>query len=103
GPGTARNGQTMSESTPNSVDPRVNRARQGTSMAKVVRRNLGLLGVGLTAFAAAYATTRLGKGPPHPPGMVWVPGGEFTMGTDADLGWPEEKPAHRVRIDGFWM
>ena len=35
--------------------------------------------------------------------MVWIPGGEFTMGTDADLGWPDEKPAHRVRVDGFWM
>src|SRR5207237_5770233 len=38
-----------------------------------------------------------------PPGMVWIPGGEFTMGTDANSGWPEEKPAHRVRVDGFWM
>jgi formylglycine-generating enzyme required for sulfatase activity len=38
-----------------------------------------------------------------PPSMVWIPGGEFTMGTDAAPGWPEEKPAHRVRLDGFWM
>src|SRR5262245_39561567 len=37
------------------------------------------------------------------PGMVWIPGGEFTMGTDSDLGWLDEKPAHRVRVDGFWM
>jgi formylglycine-generating enzyme required for sulfatase activity len=35
--------------------------------------------------------------------MVWIPGGEFTMGTDSDLGKPDEKPAHRVRVDGFWM
>jgi formylglycine-generating enzyme required for sulfatase activity len=35
--------------------------------------------------------------------MVWIPGGEFTMGTDLDLGWVDEKPAHRVRVDGFWM
>jgi formylglycine-generating enzyme required for sulfatase activity len=35
--------------------------------------------------------------------MVWIPGGEFTMGTDSDLGWPDEKPAHRVRVNGFWM
>jgi sulfatase modifying factor 1 len=40
---------------------------------------------------------------PAPPGMVWVPGGEFTMGTDSDLGWPDEKPAHRVRVGGLWM
>jgi len=38
-----------------------------------------------------------------PAGMVWIPGGEFTMGTDSDLGRPEEKPAHRVRVSGFWM
>jgi formylglycine-generating enzyme len=38
-----------------------------------------------------------------PPGMVWVPGGEFTMGTDSELGWADEKPAHRVRLDGFWI
>jgi formylglycine-generating enzyme required for sulfatase activity len=25
------------------------------------------------------------------------------MGTDSDLGWADEKPAHRVRVDGFWM
>ena len=25
------------------------------------------------------------------------------MGTDSTLGWPDEKPAHRVRVDGFWM
>jgi formylglycine-generating enzyme required for sulfatase activity len=35
--------------------------------------------------------------------MVWIPGGEFTMGTDSDLGKLDEKPAHRVRVAGFWM
>lgn len=34
-------------------------------------------------------------------GMVWVPGGEFMMGSD--LHYAEEAPAHRVRVDGFWM
>jgi formylglycine-generating enzyme required for sulfatase activity len=39
-----------------------------------------------------------------PPGMAWIPGGEFTMGSDsARLAWPDEKPAHRVRVDPFWM
>jgi sulfatase modifying factor 1 len=33
--------------------------------------------------------------------MVWVPGGEFRMGSD-DF-YPEEAPAHRVAVDGFWM
>jgi sulfatase modifying factor 1 len=71
-----------------------------------MKRNLVLLGLGLIAFAATYIATRLwnGKTPlQSAPGMVWIPGGAFTMGTDSELGWPEEKPAHRVRIDGFWM
>jgi formylglycine-generating enzyme required for sulfatase activity len=33
--------------------------------------------------------------------MVWVPAGEFRMGSDAH--YPEEAPAHRVAVDGFWI
>ena len=35
------------------------------------------------------------------PGMVWIPGGEFLMGSDN--AYAEEAPAHRVRVDGFLM
>jgi formylglycine-generating enzyme required for sulfatase activity len=35
--------------------------------------------------------------------MVWIPGGQFTMGTNEDMGWPDEKPAHPARVDGFWL
>ena len=35
------------------------------------------------------------------PGMVWVPGGEFDMGSEQF--YPEERPVHRVAVDGFWM
>jgi formylglycine-generating enzyme len=34
-------------------------------------------------------------------GMVWIPGGTFMMGSDHH--YPEEAPAHRVRVDGFWI
>jgi len=40
---------------------------------------------------------------PWPPGMVWIPAGEFTMGTDDEHAMPNERPAHRVRVDGLWM
>jgi formylglycine-generating enzyme len=33
--------------------------------------------------------------------MVWIPGGVFRMGSDKH--YAEEQPAHRVRVDGFWM
>src|SRR5262249_51144196 len=62
---------------------------------------LAALAVG--GFAAAYGLAKLIEHESAPPGMVWVPGGEFTMGTDSDLGWPDEKPAHRVNVGGFGM
>jgi sulfatase modifying factor 1 len=34
-------------------------------------------------------------------GMIWISGGEFTMGSDRH--YPEERPARRVRVDGFWI
>ena len=33
--------------------------------------------------------------------MVWIEGGEFRMGSDAH--YPEEAPAHRVRVNSFWQ
>ena len=33
--------------------------------------------------------------------MPWIPGGTFLMGSDHH--YPEEAPAHKVTVDGFWM
>jgi formylglycine-generating enzyme required for sulfatase activity len=35
--------------------------------------------------------------------MKWIPGGEFTMGTDDEVSMPNERPAHRVKVAGFWI
>jgi formylglycine-generating enzyme len=35
------------------------------------------------------------------PGMIFVPGGTFLMGSDHH--YPEEAPAHRVEVDPFWI
>ena len=46
-----------------------------------------------------------------PAGMVWIPGGEFSMGSDDPTSslcggpdaMPDARPIHRVYVDGFWM
>ena len=45
----------------------------------------------------------LGDGKRGPLGMAWVPGGEFLMGSDHKLAQQNERPAHKVRVGGFWM
>jgi formylglycine-generating enzyme required for sulfatase activity len=35
--------------------------------------------------------------------MVLIPGGEFTMGSDADYAYPNEKPSHRVEVAPFYL
>ena len=35
--------------------------------------------------------------------MMWIPGGPFLMGSDHKLAQDNERPAHRVKVDGFWM
>jgi formylglycine-generating enzyme len=50
---------------------------------------------------------------PAPEGMVWIPGGEFSMGAVDPLGQDanvvgmqattDSRPIHRVYVDGFWM
>jgi formylglycine-generating enzyme len=46
-----------------------------------------------------------------PEGMVWIPGGEFSMGIQDPRGLPnggvnpmaDARPIHRVYVDSFWM
>ncbi len=45
----------------------------------------------------------IGDGGKGPEGMVWVPGGEFLMGNASKQALPNEGPAHRVRVSGFWI
>lgn len=46
-----------------------------------------------------------------PPGMAWIPGGEFSMGSEDPTQslcggrdpMPDARPIHRVLVEGFWM
>jgi formylglycine-generating enzyme len=69
------------------------------------KRILLLAGLAVGAFAVTYGAVKL-TGPSKgkaPEGMVWIPGGEFTMGSDGPDTTSGERPAHLVRVDGFWM
>jgi len=38
-----------------------------------------------------------------PPGMAWIPGGRYDMGSDGPFAGPEEQPVHPVEVDGFFI
>lgn len=46
---------------------------------------------------------RLGDGVNGPKGMAWIPGGDFLMGSDHKKAQANERPAHKVKVSGFWM
>ena len=58
-------------------------------------RAIRLIAFALAAFGVVFGVVKFADYRSTPPGMVWIPGGEFTMGTD-DRGWADEQPAHRV-------
>lgn len=57
----------------------------------------------LAALLLAATSVMLGADQPSaaPPGMVLIPAGEFTMGSDAAYALPNEHPAHRVKVSAF--
>ena len=61
-------------------------------------------GAAKTRDASAPLCEAYGGIPPGdetPEGMVWVPGGSFTMG--AEGRYREERAAHLVGLEGFWI
>ncbi len=50
---------------------------------------------------AAVHTPSGAAGERAPEGMVWIPGGEFQMGSE-EGSFGDTKPVHKVKVDGFW-
>jgi len=66
-----------------------------------VRTTLATLMLTLAPLSSASADEQPPGDPP--PGMVWIPGGEFSMGSELPDARADEAPVHRVRISGVWM
>ena len=57
----------------------------------------------LTLVESAQTANQAGPPGPAPAGMVWIPGGGFTMGSEDAGSKLNEKPSLKVTVDGFWL
>jgi sulfatase modifying factor 1 len=64
------------------------------------RRRIAAGGLVVASVVAAWVGLRA---PGVPAGMRAIPGGSFTMGSDDAQAWPEERPAHAVRVAPFLL
>jgi formylglycine-generating enzyme required for sulfatase activity len=70
---------------------------------------VGAFALTIVALAATQWSSRKKEVPAAapasgpPPGMRWIPAGEFAMGTDDPDSQPNERPAHRAKVAGFWI
>jgi sulfatase modifying factor 1 len=86
--------------------------------ARLVVLLCGVFGTGLGAVMLFVSSTRVvanSDGTNHgelssdqsrrntPPEMVWIASGTFMMGTNDERSFPNERPAHLVEVEGFWM
>jgi formylglycine-generating enzyme len=97
-------------------------ARRATArISKGAKAGLWLcavLGIGLGAMMFFVSSTRVVANsdgtihgaqssdqsrPNAPPEMIWIASGTFMMVTNDERSFPNERPAHMVEVDGFWM
>ena len=85
-----------------------------TVTPKTITFSLFLAAINLCAQTNGFQATVPNHGhtpTPAPKGMVWVVGGEFSMGSEdprnkvygGQEAMDDARPIHRVFVDGFWM
>ena len=65
-----------------------------------MRKSVGFLLVGLAVLAACDRSSVSSE---LPEDMVLIPAGEFIMGTDSEQANADQKPAHQVYLDAFYI
>lgn len=63
----------------------------------------GLQSMAALVFFLLASTAVSALAEPAVPGFVWLPGGTFTMGSNAPDANADEKPAHSVTVSGFYL
>jgi formylglycine-generating enzyme len=89
------------------------RISKGALLALLLLGPLGIASVVLVSIATMTSANATRSNPDErsgdqgrrqaQPGMVWIPGGTFLMGTNDKESFPNERPAHFVQVQGFWM
>ena len=87
-----------------------------SNRAPVISLLLGILGISLVLLfsvgtrasprfisSSTAQTVRAQADRKASPDMVWIPGGTFLMGTNDKESFPNERPAHLVQVQGFYM
>jgi formylglycine-generating enzyme required for sulfatase activity len=91
-------------SEPDLLAPDFNRGDLRRSLARGrddVRANVALGSGSERASGVKNAPRARSQSSRRPRNMVWVPGATFRMGDERF--YPEERPVHRVTVDGFWI
>jgi len=80
--------------------------------SKTTPAKSSIMAGGIGPFGPTVANTAPAPGE-APPGMVWIPGGEYSMGSEDPTTcgcegaghdpMPDARPIHRVYVDGFFM
>ena len=79
----------------------VSRWRKTAGAAAAVA--LASLALGYLLAAAPLPDWLRAAGKQAPAGMVWIPSGEFLMGSASKQARANEQPVFRARVSGFWM
>jgi len=62
-----------------------------------------VFGIAMSVCMHGLGSAEMPESKEQPTGMVWIAGGEFSMGMRLGARPIDEKPMHRVCLDGFWM